>query len=220
MGAGGPFEVLAAPNLTRGTGSVVNDFTPADWERAVRHGVRADGTSLIVMPSEVFTHLTDQDLGAIIAYLRRAPPVDRETPRSGFSFLGRALVGFGAMPVLAAGNTPRVAHASAVQPDTTAAYGMYLANIGGCHGCHGAQLSGGSAAGPPGAPPASNLTPAGIGRWSRDDFARAVREGVRPSGAPINEVMPWKVFAGMTDEEIDALWAYLRTVPPKEYGGN
>jgi mono/diheme cytochrome c family protein len=220
MGAGGPFEVLAAPNLTRGTGSVVRDFTPADWERAVRHGVRADGTSLIVMPSEVFTHLSDEDLGAIIAYLRQAPPVDREMPRSGFSFLGRALVGFGAMPVLAAGNTPRVAHVSAVEPDSTAAYGKYLADIGGCRGCHGPELSGGSTAGPPGSPPSSNLTPAGIGRWSRDDFARAVREGVRPSGAPISEVMPWKVFARMTDEEIDALWAYLRTVPPKEYGGN
>ena len=74
-------------------------------------------------------------------------------------------------------------------------------------------------AGPPGVPPASNLTPTGIGKWSRDDFSRAVREGRRPDGSQLAEFMPWKAFAGMTDDEIAALWAYLRSVPPKDFGG-
>ena len=219
MAEGGPFDVLAAPNLTRGRGSVTAAFTPADWERAIRHGIRADGTSLTIMPSEVFTHLSDQDLAAIIAYLEQAPPVDREFPPVSFSFLGRALVGFGVMPVLVAGKTPRVQHVASVTPDTTAAYGRYLADIGGCRGCHGLELSGGSVAGPPDLPPASNLTPTGIGRWTREDFARALREGKRPDGTELNVFMPWKIFSGLTDEEVSALWAYLQTVPPKEFGG-
>lgn len=219
MGEGGPFRTLAAPNLTRGRGSVTANFTPADWERAIRHGVRADGTSLVIMPSEVFTHLSDEDLGAIVAYLQQAPPVDRELPPVGFSFLGRALVGFGVMPVLVADKTPRVQHVASVAPDTTAVYGRYLADIGGCRGCHGLELSGGTVAGPPDLPPASNLTPVGIGSWTREDFARAIRQGKRPDGTELNAFMPWKIFSGMTDDEVTALWAYLQTVPPKEFGG-
>ena len=73
-------------------------------------------------------------------------------------------------------------------------------------------------AGPPGLPPAANLTPAGIGRWTEADFARAVRNGRRPDGRQLDEFMPWKVFGGMTDAEIHALWRYLQSVPPKEFG--
>jgi cytochrome c553 len=218
MAAEGPFESLAAPNLTRGSGSVVADFAPEDWERAIRHGIRDDGTSLIVMPSEVFAYLTDEDVGAIVAYLGQAPPVDRESPPVTFSFLGRALVGFGKLPLLVADKTPTVQHTASITPDTTAAYGAYLANIGGCRGCHGLQLSGGPTLGPPGTPPASNLTPTGIGHYTKQDFARALREGKRPDGTEISTFMPWRVFAGMTDDEVTALWNYLQTVPPMEFG--
>jgi hypothetical protein len=68
-------------------------------------------------------------------------------------------------------------------------------------------------------PPTSNLTPTGIGHWTRDDFARALREGKRPDGTELNTFMPWKIFAGLTDDEVAALWSYLQTVPPKEFGG-
>ena len=86
---------MAGPNLTRGHGSAVAGFTPADWDRAVRHGVRQNGTSLIVMPSEVFTFMNNADLGAIVGYLESAPPVDRQVPRSDFGPVGRALSGAG-----------------------------------------------------------------------------------------------------------------------------
>jgi mono/diheme cytochrome c family protein len=105
-----------------------------------------------------------------------------------------------------------------VPADTTAAYGKYIADIAGCHGCHGYGLSGGRVAGPPGLPPASNLTPAGIGSWTEVDLTRAMREGKRPDGSQLNEFMPWKVFRGMTDAEIHAMWLYLRSVPPKPFG--
>jgi hypothetical protein len=67
-------------------------------------------------------------------------------------------------------------------------------------------------------PPASNLTPAGIGSWTEADLTRALRDGKRPDGSQLDEFMPWKVFRGMTDAEIRALWLYLTSVPPKAFG--
>ena len=209
---------IAGPNLTRGKGGVGHDYTDADYLRAIRRGVRRDGTSLIVMPSEVFTHISQEDMGAVLAFLRQAPPVDREVPKSGFGPLGRALLAAGKMNILVAGKTPRLTPPQSVSRDTTPAYGKYLADISGCHGCHGFGLSGGRVAGPPDLPPASNLTPAGIGQWTEADLVRALREGKRPDGSTLDEFMPWKVFRGMTDAEIHALWLYFRTVPPKPFG--
>jgi len=180
--------------------------------------VKPDGRSLIVMPSEVFTHISQEDMGAVLAYLRSAPPVDRDVPKSGFGPVGRALLAAGKMNILVAGKTPRLTPPLSVPRDPTPAYGKYLADISGCHGCHGYGLSGGRVAGPPDLPPASNLTPAGIGSWTEADLVRALREGKRPDGSTLDEFMPWKVFRGMTDAEIHALWLYLSTVPSKPFG--
>ena len=67
--------------------------------------------------------------------------------------------------------------------------------------------------------PASNITPAGIGSWTEADFLRALREGVRPGGTPIDPAMPVRYTKEMTDVELRAVWAYLQTVPAKAYGG-
>jgi len=96
--------------------------------------------------------------------------------------------------------------------------GRYLADIAGCHGCHGTGLSGGPVAGPPGLPPASNLTTAGIGDWTEADFVRAMRNGRRPDGSSLDPFMPWEVFGKMTDDELHALWLYLRSVPARAFG--
>jgi mono/diheme cytochrome c family protein len=170
------------------------------------------------MPSEVFTHISEEDLGAIIAYLRQVTPVDREVPKSGFGPVGRALLAAGKMNILVAGKTPRITPPASVPRETTAEYGKYLADISGCHGCHGYGLSGGRVAGPPGLPPASNLTPTGIGDWTEADLVRALREGKRRDGSQLDEFMPWAVYRGMTDAEIRSLWLYLRSVPPKPFG--
>jgi mono/diheme cytochrome c family protein len=193
-------------------------FTDAVWERAVRHGVRRDGTSLIAMPSEAFTTLSDADLAAIVAYARQAPPVDRVMPPTRFRALGRALLAAGKLPLLVAAKTPAVAHVAEVPAAPTAAYGRYLADLGGCRGCHGFGLSGGHVGGPPGTPHASNLTPAGIGTWSEADFVRAMRHGRRPNGAAIDPFMPWPVLGRMTDAELHAIWLYLRSAPPRATG--
>jgi cytochrome c553 len=215
----GPMGLVVGPNLTRGRGGLGTGFTRADWVRAIRYGVRRDGTSLVVMPSEVYAHLSDPDLAAIVLFLEGLPPVDREVPPTRFRPLGRALLAAGRLDILVAPKTPRLAERPHVEPAPTAAYGRYLAGIGGCHGCHGYGLSGGRVAGPPDLPPASNLTPAGpLARWSEADFVRAMRAGRRPDGSTLDEFMPWRTLGRMTDEELHALWLYLAGVPPKAFG--
>lgn len=215
----GPMGWLAGTNLTRGRGGVGATLTDADWERAIRHGIRANGRSLILMPSEAFVHFSDEDLSAVVAFLKQLPPVDRELESTHLRIVGRALLATGKLPLLVANLTPRIQHAAAVPRDTTAAYGRYLASVAGCHGCHGEGLSGGRlGGGPPDAPPAANLTPSGLVGWSEADFVRALREGVRPAGTAINETMPWRGLGRMTDAELRALWRYLESVPPREYG--
>jgi len=215
----GPVGRVTGPNLTTGRGGIAADNSPMDWTRAIRRGVRRDSTSLIMMPSEVYVHLSQEDLGAIVAYLRTRPPVDREVPRSRFGPVGRALLATGKLDILVAPKTPDYKYAARVEQTETPDYGRYLANISGCHGCHGFGLSGGKVAGPPGLPPAANLTPAGLGSWTEADFVRAMREGKRPDGTMIDEFMPWQQFAEMTDSELRALWLYLQSAPPKAFGG-
>jgi mono/diheme cytochrome c family protein len=214
----GPVGIVAGPNLTRGRGGLATTFELADWVRAIRYGVRRDGTSLIMMPSEEFTNLSDEDVSSIVAYLEQAPPVDREVPASTFRPVGRALLATGRLEILTAPKTKHPRTIANIPVKAGRDYGRYLADVSGCHGCHGDGLSGGQVAGPPGLPPASNLTPAGLGKWTERDFVRAIRQGLKLDGTPINEFMPWKVYAAMTDVELHALWEYLESVPSRPFG--
>jgi len=209
---------IVGPNLTRGRGGIGADFGISDWVRAIRYGVRRDGTSLLVMPSEVYTFFSDADLAAMVAYLEQVPPVDRDLPRSHFGWLGRVLFAFGRLNLLVAPKTHHPGGASLVPAAPTADYGRYLANVSGCHGCHGFGLSGGRVAGPPNLPLASNLTRAGLGGWTQADFVHAMREGRRPDGTVLDAFMPWRNFQAMSDLELAALWMYLRSVPARETG--
>jgi mono/diheme cytochrome c family protein len=215
----GPLGIIAGPNLTTGRGGIAGARTDAELIRAIRYGVHPDGTSLIVMPSEVYVYLSDADLGALIAWLRTLPPVDRELPASRFRLLGRALLATGGLPLLTAEKTARPETVPAIEAGPTPEYGRYLTDVAGCTGCHGHGLSGGRVAGPPDLPLASNLTPAGaIARWSETDFRRALREGMRPGDVPIDSFMPFRQLGRMSDDEIHVIWLYLKTVPARDFG--
>src|SRR5690606_39103581 len=82
-----PFLVVAS-NLTSGAGGVGGQLDAAGWERAIRHGVGVDGRGLVIMPAEAYTHLSDTDLAAMIAYLESLPPVDNELPATEVRPLG------------------------------------------------------------------------------------------------------------------------------------
>ncbi len=206
---------LVADNITPGRGGVVAGYTDADWVRTITHGVGPGGRSLLWMPSRRFRDMADADLAALIVFLKSLPPVDRELPPSQFGLLGRALLPTGILertmgPLIAA---EWVDHSRLpVPPPTrgvTVEYGRYLARIAYCHGCHGPDLAGGR--GPP--PRATNLTSAALRAWSDDDFIRAMRFGARPDGTPIGPGMPWVSRGQMTDDELRALWRYIRSAP-------
>lgn len=213
--------LLSAPNITNGRGGVTTDFAMVDWDRAIRHGVRPDSTGLLLMPSDDYAPMTDADLAALVSYIRQLPPVDRVMPqRSELHMVGRGLLVAGKLPLLSVERIDHTAPPPEVQPGPTPEYGAYLADLGGCRGCHGPQLSGGPIPGmPPGTPPAANITPTGIGEFSQADFFRAMRDGLRPDGTKISDVMPVRFTRQMTDDETLALYRYLRTVAPRPFGG-
>ncbi len=212
------FAVISGLNLTRGQGGVAAEEykTDADWVRAIRYGLDPEGESLIMMPSYQFYYLSDADLAAVIAYIKSVPPVNNDVADPQFSVFAKLLLplgGLGKLYVVSAipANTPPP---PAPAPGVSAAYGHYLARIHICAQCHKSDLGGG-ANDDPAAPYESNLTPGGdLGGWTQADFVAALRMGVRPNGKAIDPAMPWKVFGGMTDDELDALWLYLKSLPP------
>jgi mono/diheme cytochrome c family protein len=211
--------LIYSPNLTRGAGGIGGTYTDAQWEAAIRHGLAADGRRLVVMPSNEYQFLSDEDLGTIIAYLRSVPAVDRTGPAQRVGPLARALYAGGVFPMFPA---KAVTHGDEVVPsvaiDSTAAYGKYLGDVG-CSGCHGVTYGGGAIpGGPPDWPKPANLTPTGIGHYTQEGFVSALRTGKRPDGTEINPFMPIAATRQMTDVEIVAVYKYLRTLPARPFG--
>ena len=218
---GMPFARLWTPNLTHGHGGAAQTLTDADFEAAIRHGYLPGGRSLLIMPSNVFGALADDDLEDLITAVRAAPPVDRQTPPPAIGPVGRVLTAFGLAELRSAPQAAELPTPPVKAPPVAASveYGRYLTNIGGCVECHGPGLSGGLIPNMgPNKKIASNLTPAGLGAYNDSAFARALRQGVRPGGTPIDTFMPWRQFRMMSDTEIGALYAYLRTVPARPFG--
>lgn len=213
---------LSASNLTAGAGGVADTYSDADWVRAIRNGVNPEGRPLLFMPSHEYYLLSDEDLGALVSYIKSVPPVDNPLPENSVGPLGRILYVTGQLPLLPVELIDHDAERPAApEAGPTAEYGAYLAT--GCTGCHGATFSGGKIPGtPPGFIPPPNLTPdveTGLGAWTEEDFYRALKEGKRPDGTSLDEqYMPWPLTAQMTDDELEALWSYFQTLPPKPFG--
>ena len=203
---------FVAPNLTSGLGGK-GPLSDIELIRAIRHGLAPSSRPLVFMPSTVFNRLQEADLTAIVAYVKSVPPVDRELPGSVPGPVARALMVFQPGRLIAAEGVDHAApFPPRVRPGRTAEYGGYLTVIGGCFYCHGDRLQGGIREGPPGTPPSADLTPRGpLGAWTEEQFRAALRTGLRPDGTVINPFMPWQATRLMTDDEIGAVWLYLRS---------
>lgn len=213
---------LLGPNLTTGKGSVTSDYTAADWDRIVRHGIRKDGRPAL-MPSEDFLAMSDRELGDIVAYLRKQPPVDNEVPESTLGPVGKVLVATGGFRLAfeSVDDHERAHPVEAPRAEETVEFGRHLAQV--CTGCHRKELTGGPIVqGPPDWPAASNLTPheQGLGSWTFEQFEAAMRKGIRPDGSklgvPMSAIAPYG--ERMTETEMKALWLYLRSLPPTPMG--
>ncbi len=214
-----PIASIYASNLTAGTGGIGQSYTDEDWVRAIRHGVRPDGTPLLVMPSQIYYYYSDEDVAAIIAYAKSVAPVDNTLPDRGIGPVGRALFTAGMLPAPAAEQIDHTGlRPEAPEPGITAAYGEYIAGRG-CADCHGATYAGGAVPGsPPDAPTAPNLTPAGnLATWSEEEFIITMRSGFTPEGRQLDgDEMPWPTYSKMTDEELQAVWLFLQELPPAQ----
>jgi cytochrome c553 len=203
--------MVPAPNLTRGEGGVGGRYTAADWERAIRHGVGVDGRGLLVMPVATYRHLADEDLLDLAAFLESLPPVDRAPGRRSLGPIGRVALALDGGELMPALGIDHAAVGGGGRPTDPVALGHYLTRT--CTACHGEALAGGPVSfAEPGDPPAADLTPAGLAGWDRRDFVRAMRQGRRPDGRVLDDLMPWPNYGTLGDEELAAIWAYLQSL--------
>ena len=210
---------IDSANLTRGAGGVGTRYSRADWVNALRHGLRPDGTSLLLMPAGGLSRIAPEDLDAMLAYLDQVPPIDRAPRATRVGWLTRVAVAVGAARDIFSAQEARSARTETrsghVPPREapTADYGEYLVALGNCRVCHKADLRGGLH---PLALPDEPPPPPLVGRdamvgWTVQDFSVAMREGRAPDGQRLDrEYMPWPGYSALDDIEIAALWAFLR----------
>jgi mono/diheme cytochrome c family protein len=172
------------------------------------------------MPSNYYYNLSDADLGAVIAYLKSLPPVDNDIPDTMVGPLIRwyILQEPSLLPAEVIDHAgPRPA---SPQPSITVEYGRYLTSFS-CVVCHHEDLAGEPDPGEEGVAVA-NLTPAGnLAHWSEADFIRALRTGVTPDGRKLDPVMmPWNYIGQLSDDELKAIWLYLKSIPAIETEGS
>ena len=207
---------IPAPNLTSGQGGIGGTYSDTDFVRAIRHGVRADGAPLMIMPSKAYWYFSDEDLGAVIAYVKSASPLDNDLGEKDLKPMGRILLAIGAFGEVFAAEVldhdgPRP---SVPARGTTIEYGEYLINTSDCRSCHGETLAGAKSA-EPGAPFSPNLTPDGVlSLWSAADFIETMRTGVTPYGRKLDvNFMPYEEYGRMTDDDLTAMFLYLQSLP-------
>ena len=212
----GPIGTVDSANLTSGQGGVGQEYKSiSDYVHAIRDGVDPDGKPTY-MPSVVhFAHLSDADLGAMLAYLKTVPAVDNPTNGHNFGPLGKILIGSGAFGKFPAEEVDHDPHPTSPAADVNLNYGQYLVEVGNCRSCHGKQLAGGPFPDPSVKVRVPNLTPGGeLFAWSGKNFITAIRTGKTPSGHALNdEYMPWKGIGKLTDNELNAMWIYLKSLP-------
>jgi cytochrome c553 len=202
---------VVAKNLTKGKGGLPKDYSEDDWLRSLKHGLNRDSTSLRIMPSYEFTHFSEQEIKALIAYSIQLPNVDRELPATSFGPLGYILTDLNQLPTFAAEKIDHSNKLMEVVPEISAAYGKHLST--GCIGCHKETLKGGDPV-IPGSPQVADITSAGnIGKWTEDQFVSTLRTGKTPEGKNLPpQYMPWTATKNYTDVELKALYAYLRSI--------
>lgn len=195
-------------------------WTDGEIIRAITSSVgKKDQPLNPMMPSDDFAKMPQEDIYSLVVYLRSLNPVAFDPPKPAGNFLIN-LVG----RILPAPYVPP----PPVDLSDTVAYGKYLTHVASCNFCHDSDFSGGQLFRIPGggAVRSANITPAkdvGIGDYSRDAFIRTFKSFTSHQAEPIpvpegevNTVMPWIQFSGMTEEDLGAIYDYLRTLPPVE----
>jgi cytochrome c5 len=210
--------ILADPAIGTVYAANISGFgemrTEEEMVLAIRHGIGQGGRQLVIMPAESFINFSAEDLGAVIAYLKKVPRAGMDTPEPVLTPMGQIMMGVGLFGQIFPAEYINHDQPFPAMPAISASleYGEYLSRF--CTACHGEDLSG-KAAVEPGAPIAPNLTPGGgLGAWTEADFIQTIRTGVNPHGHNLDpEAMPWKSFGKFEDEELQAIYMYLQSLP-------
>lgn len=219
-----PFGKVFSRNITPDKETGIGRYTDGEIARVLRYSVKPNGE--MVLPFMPFQDMSDDDLTAVISYLRSAKPVRNAVPDHDWNLMGNLIKAFLLKP---AGPTERIKEGVAV--DTTAAYGRHLVMaVANCNECHtkrngigdyvGEPLAGGTSFEEKGLPTliTPNLTPdpetGKITHWSQQQFINRFRQGRTIKYSH----MPWESFGRMTDTELKAIYNYLQSLPPTPMG--
>jgi mono/diheme cytochrome c family protein len=215
-----PFKVTA-PNITQDKETGIGGWTDAQIKTLLRTGIRPNGVhAAMIMPTGFYHIMTERDLDAVVAYLRTLKPIKNKVPDPVYK-----------MPqvehVIPGGEKP---YTDADMSDKLKK-GFYLVTIAHCMECHtpmeeGVRLwttrlgaGGFEFPGPWGVSVSRNITSSktkGIGAWTDAEIKRAITTGVSRDGSKLKPPMGFHYYATVTPDDLDAIVAYLRTVPAKE----
>ncbi len=192
---------LIAPNLT----ALIPQRSDADLERALRHGVRPDGTALFVMPAEMYRSLSDADLARLLAWLRTVPPVEGEARTRHVGPMGRLGLLLGMFRT-----SVHYVQTESVLPaptDSALRLGHYIATTA-CTECHGNAMQG-DGEGSPAVPPI-------LAAYSTAEFAAFVRTGIAKGGRdlPMMSGVARQRLVHLRPDEVESLYAYLISLNP------
>ncbi|MGB4957966.1 MAG: c-type cytochrome [Saprospiraceae bacterium] len=208
--------VLPSSNLTRAKGSETEEYTDMDYVKAIRHGLNKSGNKLMIMPSVSLSHMSDYDLGCLIAFLKSLPKVERTFEKRKFTYMSQAMAGAGFFGNMF--NYDMIDHENAKNiPAPTVGnsveYGSYLIKIKGCDECHQKNLKGGKSPDPV-SPPVPDISKnSNSSKWTLAQFIQTFRTGTTPEGKVLNgSFMPFAGLGAHSDEEIEALYNYIKSL--------
>jgi len=221
-----PFDTLpgrvVASNLTPDPQTGAGSWSDDQLARAIREGIGHDGRALFpMMPYEHYRRMSDEDLAAVVVYIRSLPAVRNELPKTEIVFPVKYLMRSAPQPI--------TAPVSAPDPANRVAWGAYLVNMAGCGDCHtpmdrgqplpGMEFAGGQVfSGAWGRTVSANITPdaSGIGYYDEALFIQSVRTGY-VKARKLDPLMPVEQYTGLKEDDLRAMFAFLRTLKPVKH---
>lgn len=213
---------LVPPNITPDRETGAGNWTDEQFARAIREGIGHDGRRLFpMMPYMNFREMSDEDLASVVVYLRSITPVRNVVPKTVLPEVVK-----GILPP----HQPITAPVAAPDMSNPIERGKYLVTLGNCMSCHTpmnkqgqplmqlAFAGGMRFRGPWGEVTSANITPdaSGISYYDEELFVKTLRTG-QVGARKLNSIMPWGYFRNMTDEDLKAIFAYLRTLTPVQH---
>ena len=206
---------VVAPNITPDMETGAGSWTDDMLARAIREGVGHDGRALypLMLYYSAFKYFSDEDLESIVVYLRTLPPVKNKLPKRKLPENVQKMIV----------NYPQPVYKSIPPPDFTNVLerGKYLVEVGDCNGCHTSWetplkpgLFGGGmfVIGQRDSAYSANLSPDSSGiLYDEDTFIAIIKTG---KGGTLHTMMPWVAIKNYTDDDLRAIYRYLRTIKP------